>query len=199
MTNGLQLEQVTVSQSSNSPYPVGDLYVSDISISLHKYGDEKYTTVGNIVGALTYTKPNWIYITLSGSGESRQVRVKAYENRSLDDRSGSVVFKDSRSSTATMIVSQDAAWTIYATPESVDFPNTGGSETLTVYGPSAGGFFIRTNDGVRDWISTTISGTNVIVTATPNTSSEYRGGFIEIVNSSTSDFVPIAINQVGQS
>lgn len=199
VTNGLQLEQVTVSQSSNSPYPVGDLYVSDISMSLHKYGDEKYTTVGNIVGTLTYTKPNWIYITLSGSGESRQVRVKAYENRSLDDRSGSVVFKDSRSSTATMIVSQEAAWTIYATPESVEFTNAGGSETLTVYGPSAGGFYTRISDGDSDWISTTISGNNVIVTATPNTSSEYRFAQIEIVNSSTSDFTPIPITQAGQS
>ena len=107
---------VTITQEGSA---VAALSVRDVSMSFIANGEMKQTTVENIVGTLTTTKPSWITLAMSGEGGSRTVSVTAASNSLSTSRSGSVTFDDDRQSPVSMAVSQAGSSRYTVTPSDV--------------------------------------------------------------------------------
>ena len=163
VTNGLQVEQVTVSQSAN-PSPGNALYVRDVSMDFIAAGERKETVVENIVGTLTHTEPDWISLSMSGSGGTRLVSVHAAANSSSAARSGSVVFGDDRVNTVSMAVAQNGVGTIDPTTITLNWGYTyTGSDT----------------DGANNII--TVQGTNLSMSIIYESGPTYQWGSQELI------------------
>lgn len=188
---------VTVSENPNDSERTGQVTVSmgDKSSAISVVQKGKYFTVSNSL--LTYTSkggslniavttndtwtakiensPAWLQLSSSNGAGNIDVKVTASDNPSVNSRTATILFETTHSQSVRVMVTQDARYLKVDTREVLFYSKGGTSEAITV--STDGTYSISCSDS---WLSVNQSSNTFTVTATENTTTDARIGYITI-------------------
>ena len=188
---------VTVAENPNDSERTGQVIVSmgDKSSTISVVQKGKYFTVSNSL--LSYTSkggslniavttndtwtaqiennPTWLQLSSSSGSGNIDVKVTASDNPSVNSRSATIVFQTTHNQSVRVMVTQDARYLNIDTREVLFYSKGGTSEAITV--STDGTYSISCSDS---WLSVNQSSNTFIVTATENTTTDARIGYITI-------------------
>ena len=188
---------VTVAENPNDSERTGQVIVSmgDKSSAISVIQKGKYFTVSNSL--LTYTSkggtlniavttndtwtaqiensPAWLQLSSSSGSGNIDVKVTASDNPSVNSRSATIVFQTTHNQSVRVMVTQDARYLNVDTREVLFYSKGGTSEAITV--STDGAYSISCSDS---WLSANQSKNTFTVTATENTTTDARIGYITI-------------------
>lgn len=188
---------VKVAENPNDSERTGQVIVSmgDKSSTITVIQKGKYFTVSNSL--LTYTSkggsmniavttndtwtakiensPTWLQLSSTSGSGNVDVKVTASDNPSVNSRSATIVFQTTHNQSVKVMVTQDARYLNVDTREVLFYSKGGTSEAITV--STDGTYSISCSDS---WLSVNQSSNTFTVTATENTTTDARIGYITI-------------------
>lgn len=188
---------VTVAENPNDSERSGQVIISmgDKSSTISVVQKGKYFTVSNSL--LTYTSkggsmniavttndtwtakiensPTWLQLSSTSGSGNIDVKVTASDNPSVNSRSATIVFQTTHNQSVRVMVTQDARYLNVDTREVLFYSKGGTSEAITV--STDGAYSISCSDS---WLSVNQSKNTFTVTATENTTTDARIGYITI-------------------
>lgn len=207
---------VTVAENPNDSERTGQVTVSmgDKSFVINVVQKGKFFTVSNTL--LTYTSkggsmniavttndtwtakiennPTWLQLsTTSGTG-NMDIKVTAQDNPSVNSRSATIVIETPHNKSVKLMVSQNARYLNVDTREVLFYSKGGTSEAISVL--TDGTYSISCSDS---WLSVNQSSNTFTVTATENTTTDARIGYITIALTDLKEgtySLKLAVNQL---
>ena len=188
---------VTVAENPNDSERSGQVIISmgDKSSTISVVQKGKYFTVSNSL--LTYTSkggsmniavttndtwtakiensPTWLQLSSTSGSGNVDVKVTASDNPSVNSRSATIIFQTTHNQSVRVMVTQDARYLNVDTREVLFYSKGGTSEAITV--STDGAYSISCSDS---WLSVNQSKNTFTVTATENTTTDARIGYITI-------------------
>ena len=188
---------VTVAENPNDSERSGQVIISmgDKSSTISVIQKGKYFTVSNSL--LTYTSkggsmniavttndtwtakiensPTWLQLSSTSGSGNVDVKVTASDNPSVNSRSATIIFQTTHNQSVRVMVTQDARYLNIDTREVLFYSKGGTSEAITV--STDGTYSISCSDS---WLSVNQSSNTFTVTATENTTTDARIGYITI-------------------
>ena len=195
--SGNSILSVTVAENPNDSERTGRVIVSmgDKSSTISIVQKGKYFTVSNSL--LTYTSKGgslniavttndtwtaqvenssaWLQLSSTSGSGNIEIKVTASDNPSVNSRSATIVFQTTHNQIVRVMVTQEARYLNVDTREVLFYSKGGTSEAISV--STDGTYSISCSDS---WLSVNQSSNTFTVTATENTTTDARIGYITI-------------------